>query len=106
DSETGLVYMRARYYAPVLGRFLSRDPLGLGSDINVYGYAGEDPIDFCDVLGLEYTFLGLRGGTWAGIGAGAVTFGLTGNPFAALGVGFGVRGYFNSRVDGNSVGQA
>ena len=26
DDETGLVYMRARYYDPVVGRFASEDP--------------------------------------------------------------------------------
>ena len=26
DAETGLVYLRARYYDPGLGRFLQRDP--------------------------------------------------------------------------------
>src|SRR3954468_4315947 len=28
DTETGLVYMGARYYDPVVGRFLSKDPVG------------------------------------------------------------------------------
>ncbi len=26
DTETGLVYLRARYYDPALGRFISPDP--------------------------------------------------------------------------------
>lgn len=29
DSESGLIFMRARYYDPMLGRFLSPDPAGL-----------------------------------------------------------------------------
>jgi len=29
DISTGYMYYRARYYDPVLGRFLSRDPMGL-----------------------------------------------------------------------------
>ena len=28
DSSTGLTYMQARYYDPVIGRFLSNDPIG------------------------------------------------------------------------------
>ena len=28
DEEAGLLYYRARYYDPTLGRFLQRDPLG------------------------------------------------------------------------------
>ena len=31
DAETGLYYMRARYYDPAIGRFLSADPLNLGA---------------------------------------------------------------------------
>ena len=28
DDDTGLTYMQARYYDPVIGRFLSTDPIG------------------------------------------------------------------------------
>ena len=28
DPDTGLVYMQARYYDPVVGRFISTDPVG------------------------------------------------------------------------------
>ncbi len=30
DAESGLYYYRARYYSPVLGRFLQTDPIGYG----------------------------------------------------------------------------
>lgn len=46
DSETGLVYYRARYYDPSSGRFLNEDPLGFGSDVNFYPYVGNSPIIF------------------------------------------------------------
>jgi RHS repeat-associated protein len=43
----------ARYYNPNTGRFLSEDPSGLArSGSNLYGYAGDNPIDFSDPLGL------------------------------------------------------
>src|SRR5882672_10364750 len=29
NAETGLYYYRARYYDPIIGRFLSEDPLGM-----------------------------------------------------------------------------
>jgi RHS repeat-associated protein len=48
-SRSGLNLTRFRAYAPSLGRWLSRDPLGLG---NMYGYAGGNPISFVDPLGL------------------------------------------------------
>jgi len=54
DSETGLNYMQARYYDPVIGRFLSVDPvgfLGSGEDtryFNRYAYTGNNPINAID----------------------------------------------------------
>ena len=62
DSETGLYLLGAggnsngagRYYDPELGRFISRDPLGLaGGDVNLYRYAGNNPVNRIDPMGLE-----------------------------------------------------
>ncbi len=50
DAETGLNYLRARYYDPAVGRFISEDPAGAG--INQYTYAGNDPGDSRDPSGL------------------------------------------------------
>ena len=36
DAETGLYYYRHRTYAPHLGRFASRDPLGYEDGVNAY----------------------------------------------------------------------
>ncbi|MBJ7459016.1 MAG: RHS repeat-associated core domain-containing protein, partial [Thermoleophilaceae bacterium] len=47
DAESGLIYMRARYYDPASGVFTSADPIGsLGSGQNLYGYVGGDPLNF------------------------------------------------------------
>jgi len=43
DPETGLYYYRARYYSPVLGRFLQTDPVGYSADLDLYTYVGNDP---------------------------------------------------------------
>ena len=55
DSETGLQYLRARYYNPELGRFLSRDPFdGFQGDPlsqNPYQYANNDPLTYIDPSG-------------------------------------------------------
>jgi RHS repeat-associated protein len=53
DEETGLYYNRARYYDPRLGRFVSEDPIGLAGGINLYAYAGNDPVNNTDPFGLD-----------------------------------------------------
>lgn len=52
DISTGYMYYRARYYDPVLGRFLSRDPMGLNAGINVYAYVDNNPVNNTDPSGL------------------------------------------------------
>jgi RHS repeat-associated protein len=52
DSETGLYYVNARYYNPNLGRFLQADPSGVQGGINLYAYAGNDPVNHVDPTGL------------------------------------------------------
>jgi RHS repeat-associated protein len=63
EQETGLYYLRARYYDPELGRFLTRDPLP-GSTLdpqsqNRYAYAGNNPVNRTDPTGLMS-----EGGGW------------------------------------------
>lgn len=55
DAQTGLVYMRARYYDPVIGRFLSPDsmipdPMNPQS-LNRYSYVLNNPIGYTDPTG-------------------------------------------------------
>lgn len=52
DDETGLHYNWHRYYDPELGRYISRDPVGLFGGLNSYQYA-PDPIHWVDPLGLK-----------------------------------------------------
>jgi RHS repeat-associated protein len=51
DAESGLYYYRARYYTPVLGRFLSVDPIGYKDDVNLYAYVYNDPTNRTDPTG-------------------------------------------------------
>ena len=52
-DASGLDYYRARYYDPVLGRFLQRDPIGLGGGIADYAYAGGEPVGASDPNGTD-----------------------------------------------------
>ena len=49
----GMVYLRNRWYDPQSGRFLTQDPIGLAGGVNLYAYAGNDPISFSDPFGLN-----------------------------------------------------
>jgi len=60
DDESGLVYMRARYYEPSSGRFLNRDLCGSG--LNWYVYCGDDPVGRVDISGQNAQFVNSLGG--------------------------------------------
>jgi RHS repeat-associated protein len=60
DSTNGsvsesIVYLRARYYDPFIGRFISSDPLGGSTDdtqsLNAYAYCENDPVGHIDPSG-------------------------------------------------------
>ncbi|NMW24337.1 RHS repeat-associated core domain-containing protein [Rhodanobacter denitrificans] len=78
DPDTGLIYMQARYYDPITGRFLSTDPVapspGDAFTFNRYNYANNNPIRFTDPDGrCPMCVVGAVVGTMAvgaGVGAG------------------------------------
>ncbi|MCM1270959.1 MAG: hypothetical protein NC247_10115 [Ruminococcus flavefaciens] len=55
DAETGTIYLRARYYNPTTGRFISRDSFaGRRSDplsLNRYTYCRNNPVRYVDPSG-------------------------------------------------------
>ena len=67
----GLVYMRARYYDPAAGRFVSEDPSKNGD--NWYAYCNNNPVNLIDENGREgaFTFIGSLG-TWAAVIIGLI----------------------------------
>ncbi len=87
DPETGLYFLRARYYSSLLGRFLQTDPVGYKDDINWYAYVQNDPTDKTDPTGLMDDFTASQygdavmkmtpqeRGQMAAIGGGAIVAG-------------------------------
>jgi RHS repeat-associated protein len=49
------MYMQARYYDPVIGRFYSNDPLGFRDihSFNRYAYANNNPYKYTDPDGRD-----------------------------------------------------
>jgi uncharacterized protein RhaS with RHS repeats len=43
----------ARYYDPVVGRFVSPDPISFAGGLNLYAYCGGDPVNAVDPSGLD-----------------------------------------------------
>ena len=72
DSESGTIYLRARYYDPTIGRFISRDSVtGENTDplsLNLYTYCHNNPIIGIDPSGHIFNIL-------IGAGIGAVVSG-------------------------------
>ncbi len=52
ESESGLVYMRARFYDPTTGQFITRDPLADVTQAPYY-YGGDNPVNASDPTGLS-----------------------------------------------------
>ena len=80
-DRTGLVHMNGRLYDPLLGRFLSPDPIVAnpadGQQWNLYSYAGNSPLSYVDPSGLSFCDpaqqswcggVGLPSGGWGGGG--------------------------------------
>jgi RHS repeat-associated protein len=52
-APSGLHLALYRAYDADLGRWISRDPIGEGGGLNLYGYVYENPINATDLLGLK-----------------------------------------------------
>ena len=74
-EPNGNYYMRARYYDPSVGRFISEDPIGFGGgDVNLMAYVSNNPVmgvdpsglystrEFVDSIGGQQTLINTRDG--------------------------------------------
>jgi RHS repeat-associated protein len=52
DYDTGLVYLRARFYDPYSGMFFEPDPIGYEESVNLYAGLKNNPVGFRDPTGL------------------------------------------------------
>jgi RHS repeat-associated protein len=50
-DQTGLIFFRARYQHPGIGRFISRDPAGMADAVSPYAYVRNSPTNFVDPMG-------------------------------------------------------
>ena len=91
DVGPDLYYMRARWYEPRTGRFLSEDPLGLAGGGNPYRFAGNDAVNGSDRTGQCYPVCS------ALIGAG-----VTGLTSGLISIG---KGLWAGRIDWGQVGK-
>jgi RHS repeat-associated protein len=116
DTETGYLYLRARYYDPATGQFLTRDPLTTLSG-SPYAYADGNPLNASDPTGQFAQILlgGLIGGVAGAVIGGAnyfvnnifiegKTFSWRG--FAASTIGGAVNGGITGACDAALVGVA
>ncbi|MCF6264818.1 MAG: hypothetical protein L3J24_14695 [Xanthomonadales bacterium] len=53
DQESGLYQNYFRDYDPDIGRYVERDPSGLGKNLSLYAYALPNPLGYFDPLGLK-----------------------------------------------------
>ncbi|TFH40577.1 MAG: hypothetical protein E4G94_09355, partial [ANME-2 cluster archaeon] len=108
DDETGLIYLRARYYDPSIGRFITKDPFaGFISDtqsLNRYSYVKNNPVNFIDPFGLIELSLGLSatwppwGGVVYGFEAGISEVGFFTRSHGGIGLKYGIGPTISSKT--------
>jgi RHS repeat-associated protein len=98
-EPNGFNYMRARYYDPAVGRFISEDPTGFGGgDVNLMAYVGNQPINGIDPQGLWTISAGVNlSGYFGAIGGGGGT---------AINLGFSQGSGFSASLTGTFGGGA
>jgi RHS repeat-associated protein len=73
QDASGMMYRRNRYYDPMAGRFTQEDPIGVAGGVNLYGFAGGDPVNYSDPFGLCPMCIGAATGVAMGYGIAWLT---------------------------------
>jgi RHS repeat-associated protein len=96
DTDTGLYYLRARYYSPEIYRFMNKDlyagDLRTPKTLNSYVYVMDNPVNLIDPTGLLWSEIS-NGFNLISAGAGFVTVGsaISGNvEISAVSTGVGI----------------
>lgn len=53
DKDVELDLLQARYYIPMIGRFMQTDPIGQAGGLNTYAYCANNPFTGVDPTGLD-----------------------------------------------------
>ena len=53
DKDTGVYTYEYRFYNPSIGKWMTRDPLGEAGGINLYGFVGNNAVNYYDPWGLK-----------------------------------------------------
>jgi len=61
-TQAQAVLFWARPYDPNLGRWIQRDPIGEQGGLNLYGYVGNNPVNYIDPVGFDLDTPGMREG--------------------------------------------
>jgi RHS repeat-associated protein len=72
DPQTELIYFGFRYYSPLLGRWITRDPIGFRGGFNLYRYVNNNPVNYVDPYGDILQFI-VIGGAIIIVGYGVYT---------------------------------
>jgi RHS repeat-associated protein len=74
DEEAGLYFYRARYYDPLKGRFLQRDPVRYADGQSLYEYVKDNPLNYTDPGGTTAYYEQARVyNKWFGLGHLAIS---------------------------------
>ena len=112
DEETGWYYHRARYYSPLVRRFVQEDPIGYGGGSNLYAYVEGQPLEATDPTGTRMKEVDAGGGSIRR-GFAASSGGMMGSSFGAsdmqavfgAGPGHMATAQARERLDARSRGQ-